>query len=84
MILKSRKNSKGENPIYLNVTIDGRRMEKSLNRSIASKQWDRNKHRGKVTREYIRQLNPFLNAIEHEIFIKRQELLYHTTQQNYL
>ena len=32
--LKSRKNIKGESPIYLRVTVDGKRKEVSLNQII--------------------------------------------------
>jgi integrase len=72
--LKSRKNAKRESPIYLRVTVDGKRIEKSLNRSIDAKKWNKNKQRGKGNTEPIRELNQFLNSVEHDIFMKRQEL----------
>lgn len=73
--LKSRMNSKGENPIYMRVTVDGKRKETSLNRSIASKKWDKNKQRGKGNTEEIRILNEFLLTAEHEILMARQVLV---------
>jgi site-specific recombinase XerD len=75
MYLKSRKNAKGESPIYLRVTVDGKRVEKSLNRSIDSNRWDKNKNRGKGTTEKIRILNQYLNSVEHEIYMAKQELI---------
>ena len=41
--LKSRKNSKNENPIYLRLTVNGHRKEISMNRSIDSNKFDKNK-----------------------------------------
>ena len=41
--LKSRKNSKNENPIYLRLTVNGKRKEISMNRSIDSNKFDKNK-----------------------------------------
>ncbi len=74
--LKSRKNSKNENPIYLRVTVDGQRKEKSLNRSVDSKKWDKNKQRGKGRSEEIRSLNEFLNSEIDKIYKTRHELIY--------
>ena len=35
--LKNRENTKGEHQIYLRLTVNGRRKETSLNRSILAK-----------------------------------------------
>jgi len=45
--LKSRKNSKNENPIYLRLTVNGKRKEISMNRSIDANKFDENKQREK-------------------------------------
>lgn len=74
MYLKSRKNAKKESPIYLRLTLDGKRVEKSLNRSIDSKKWDSNRQRGKGSSEQIKSLNQYLNTVEHEIYMSKQEL----------
>ncbi len=74
--LKGRKNLKGENPIYIRITVDGMRKEKSLNRSIDPKKWDKNKQRGKGRTEEIRRLNEFLSSEIESIYSKRQELIY--------
>jgi hypothetical protein len=57
-----RLNSKGENPIYLRLTVDGKRKEKSLNRSIKLNKWNSNKQRGKGSNEIIKTLNEYLNS----------------------
>lgn len=75
MYLKSRKNSKGECQIYLRITVDSKRKEISLNRSIDPKHWDNNKQRGKGNSEAITRLNKKLVAIENSINLSEQELI---------
>lgn len=74
--LKSRVNSKGENPIYLRLTVDGHRKEKSLNRCVKSCNWDATKQRGKGTSEGVRILNEYLNSEINKVYRIRQELLH--------
>lgn len=75
MYLKSRKNSKGECQIYLRITVDSKRKEISLNRSIDPKHWDNGKQRGKGNSEAITRLNKKLVAIENSINLSEQELI---------
>jgi len=73
--LKSRANSKGEQPIYLRVTVDSKRQEISLKRSIALKGWDSKKQRGKGNTEAIKTLNKYLRSIEVKIDQTEQQLI---------
>lgn len=73
--LKSRKNSKGEQPIYLRLTIDGKRKETSLNRSILDNKWDKHKQQGKGRSEEILELNKDLISIKNEIYKKQNEMI---------
>ncbi|CAM3978193.1 site-specific integrase [Flavobacterium weaverense] len=75
MYLKCRKNAKGESPIYLRVTVDGKRREVSLNESIDSSRWDQNKQRGRGNSETIAILNRRLVSIENNINLISQELV---------
>jgi integrase len=75
MYLKRRANAKGEFPIYLRVTVDGKRRELSLNRSIEPSLWDQNKQRGKGKSEAISTLNKKLVSIENNINLSSQELV---------
>lgn len=74
--LKSRKNSKNENPIYLRLTVNGKRKEISMNRSIDSQKFDKNKQRGKGRTSEIKILNEFLNTETSKIYKFRQEIIY--------
>jgi hypothetical protein len=73
--LKSRTNSKEESPIYLRVTVDGKRKEISLKKSITLKSWDKKKQRGKGNSEAIKVLNKYLRSIEVKIDQTEQELI---------
>ena len=72
--LKSRVNSKGESQIYLRVTVDGKRKEISLKKSIASKSWDKKKQRAKGNSEATRVLNKYLRTVEVKIDQTEQQL----------
>lgn len=73
--LKRKTNAKGECPIYLRVTVDGKRRELSLNRSIDPSRWDQNKQRSKANSEVILTLNKKLVSIENNINLSSQELV---------
>lgn len=73
--LKSRTNSKGECQIYLRLTVDSKRKELSLNRSIDPKRWDKKRQRGKGNTEAILSLNKSLISIENKVHQSEQELV---------
>lgn len=75
MYLKSRKTANGESPIYLRVTVDGKRKEVSLKKSIDPSRWDQNKQRGKGNSEAIAILNRRLVSVENSINLAAQELV---------
>lgn len=76
MYLKGRLNSKGERQIYLRITVDGKRKEKSLNRSVKSSNWNASKQRVKGSSESVRILNEYLNSEINKIYSIRQELIH--------
>lgn len=75
MYLKSRKIANGESPIYLRVTVDGKRKELSLNKSIDPSRWDQKRQRGKGNSEAILTLNKKLVSVENSINLLSQELV---------
>ncbi|MEL4457371.1 site-specific integrase [Lutimonas vermicola] len=74
--LKNRKNKKGECQIYLRLTVDGKRKETSLNRSILKSRWDKGKQCGKGRTEDILSLNKLLNSVKQSLYQKQQEMIY--------
>ena len=58
---KARINKAGELPIYARVTVDGKRAEISLQRSVTASMWDQDAQRLKGKGEQPRTVNTFLD-----------------------
>ena len=62
--LKSGKvNSKGQNPVYLRITLNEKRIEISTNQSILQVNWNNQNERTKGNREEIRIFNNYLSSL---------------------
>ncbi|MBA4057913.1 MAG: recombinase, partial [Marivirga sp.] len=62
-------------PIYLRLTIDGKRTEFSTQREIDPTKWNSKAGRAIATREETRQLNSFLETMQAQIYEAQRELL---------
>lgn len=62
-VKEARKDSKGEAPIYLRITVNGERAEISTNRRINSDLWDKVLQRAAGRSEPARTLNAALNNL---------------------
>ncbi len=79
--LQRNKASKdGLAPIYMRITVNGKRSEISIKRKISSDKW--NKEAGKVVGNSIeiRELNRYLNSLKHKVY-KIQEKLFEENRQ---
>ncbi len=74
--LKSRENKSGERQIYLRLTVNGKRRETSLNRSISYSRWDKHRQCGKGRTEDIQRLNKLLDSTKNDIYDKQREMDY--------
>ncbi len=65
----------GKAPIYLRITVNGKRSQISIKRKVAVEKW--NSEAGKVIGKSmeVRELNRYLNSIENKIFKIQQKLL---------
>jgi site-specific recombinase XerD len=65
----------GKAPIYLRITVNGRRSQISIKRKISINKW--NNEAGKVigTTLEVKELNRYLNSLEHRVFKIQQKLL---------
>jgi hypothetical protein len=73
--LKKNKASDGKAPIYARITVDGKRAEISVKRSIEEKNWNASQGMVKGNREEIRSLNLFLEQYRSSIVTRYQEML---------
>lgn len=74
--LQRNKVSKdGKAPIYLRITVNGKRSQISIKRKISINKW--NNEAGKVigTTLEVKELNRYLNSLKHKIYKIQQKLL---------
>ncbi|MEE9361441.1 MAG: site-specific integrase [Cellulophaga sp.] len=71
---KSRSNSK-QLSIYARITVNGKRSEMSLKRSIDQNQWDSTKNRGRGNLETARILNAYLDGVYNKLLQCHKELI---------
>lgn len=73
--LKKYKITNGRMPIYARITVDGKRVDVSVKRSIEEKNWNGSKGMAKGTKEDIRALNAFLEKVRASIVSIYQDML---------
>jgi len=71
----SKLRADGTTPIYVRITIRGKRSDFYSKRSIIKSKWCPKKCRVKGTSEEARILNLYLNTIESKLYQKEQDLL---------
>lgn len=72
---KQKTTAQGKAPIYARVTVNGKRTEISVKRSIAVSGWDAKKGLAKGSREETAELNRFLARFKAKIIDAYQELV---------
>ncbi len=73
--LKKYKTNYGLAPIYARITVDGKRADISVKRSIEQENWNGFKGMAKGSREEIRSLNAFLEQVRSGIVSCYQEMM---------
>lgn len=71
---KSRSNPKHLS-LYVRITVNGKRAEISLKRTITDKDWDNNKSRGRGSSQNVRTLNAYLDEVYNKLLECHKELL---------
>ncbi len=65
---KSNMNSKGEVPVILRITINGKRLEMSTDRMVNPDQWIQGSNSVRGTKEEGRILNTYLNNLQTNVY----------------
>jgi integrase len=73
-IKKSKLLRNQEAPIYLRITVDGKRAEVSIKRSICPVHWNEMRGEAESTLDYAGELNQYLNQIRHQIYQHQLDL----------
>ena len=74
-IRTTKTKSNGTAPIYVRITINGKRAEFSAKRTIEPIKWNNAKGRAKGSNEQIKALNKYLDTIQAKVYDKQQELM---------
>lgn len=64
---KSKKTSKGLAPIYIRITVNGQRLEHSIQRYVDARQWSASAGRVKGSNDQARQINLYLDTLNGKI-----------------
>jgi len=74
--LKKQKNyQKGPAPIYLRITVTGKRVEMATGRECEPERWNSHAGRGIGTKEEIKVLNSYLDLLQHNVKVAHQTLI---------
>jgi site-specific recombinase XerD len=72
----TKPNAAGQLPIYVRLTVDGKRMEFSTKKFIDSSKWSPEMSKMKGSTEDARSLNEYLNLVKSKIFDIQMELIH--------
>lgn len=67
IVRRNKKDNAGEVPIYLRITVNGKRAEISTNKKVELSKWDSDTQRVKGRSESARILNDYLDSLENRI-----------------
>lgn len=74
-VKKAKENAKGECPIYLRITIDGKATEISAKRTIKLSQWNAAAQKANGHSEAVKQLNHYLKTFEQQVHNAHHDLM---------
>ncbi|MGJ1234807.1 MULTISPECIES: site-specific integrase [Sphingobacterium] len=72
---KQKTNQAGKSPLYARITVNGKRIEISVKRSIEESNWNPVKGMAKGSREEITKLNKYLDQFKASVVEGYQQLL---------
>ncbi len=74
-IRKERTNKHGEAPIYLRITINGKRAELALKRFIDPNKWDGKANKARGNKQEIKNLNSYLDTVKNRIHDHHRDMI---------
>mgnify|MGYP003676510415 CR=1 FL=1 len=72
---KSKIDAQGKCPIYLRITIDGKRTEISTKRTIEIKKWNTQANKAIGRTEDIREVNAYLDSLITKVYQSQRDLI---------
>ena len=74
-IRKERANKDGDAPIYLRITINGKRAELAIKRFIDPYKWDSKANKARGNKKDIKNLNSYLDIVKNKIYDHHREMV---------
>src|ERR1700754_3881445 len=71
----SKKNSTGLSPIYMRITVNGQRLDQSIQRYVAGNLWSAAAGRVKGNTEQARQVNLYLDTLTGKVLKLEREMV---------
>ncbi|HVU84217.1 MAG TPA: site-specific integrase [Puia sp.] len=71
----SKKNSTGLSPIYIRITVNGQRLDQSIQRYVASNLWSTAAGRVKGNTDQARQINLYLDTLTSKVLKLEREMV---------
>ena len=72
--LNKSKTKDGQAPIWVRITVDGKRKELSAKRRLDVKLWNSKKGRANGTRQEAREINHYLDQVQNRLYAIYQEM----------
>ena len=72
--LNKSKTKDGQAPIWVRITVDGKRKEVSVKRKLDVKLWNSKKGRANGTRQEAREINHYLDQVQNQLHGIYQEM----------
>ena len=72
--VKKHRTAYGEAPIYVRITVDGKRIDLSIKRKVALDRWDESRGMAKGNRQDVKTLNAYLDQVRNQLYDCQQQL----------
>ena len=72
--VKKHRISHGEAPIYVRITVDGKRLDLSIKRRVDLDRWDETRGLAKGNRQETKILNAYLEQVRNQLYDCQQQL----------
>ncbi len=70
-----KKNTNNTAPIYLRITINGKRIEQTTKRFVDRSKWSATAGKMKGTHAEAKSLNSFLDALKNKVYAVEREMI---------
>jgi|JI10StandDraft_1071094.scaffolds.fasta_scaffold72845_5 site-specific recombinase XerD len=82
-IKRTKISANGQTPIYMRVTVGGKRIDKSTGESVEEKRWIANAGKTKASNEECKRINDYLDVLKTQVYDYRTQFIREGIPVNY-